>query len=283
MSRLDFEITHDPAQFAGRAESFLADRLERNVLATVLLNILNGPLTGVFAVGVDRGGVESDGQIQAAALRTPPWPMLATGIGERDAGELLSAWLVEDPDPPGVNAEPETARAIAAAWAVNTGGRTHCSMREAMHVLDEVRDPPRPAAGVLRSADPGERPLLTDWMRAFVAEAGVAESEQADQMIEGLLTAGRLFVWDNQTPVSMLAFSPRVAGVTRIGPVYTPPELRQRGYASSAVAAASRRALADGAQRCALFTDLANPTSNKIYADVGYRKIADWEEHRFEA
>jgi predicted GNAT family acetyltransferase len=70
--------------------------------------------------------------------------------------------------------------------------------------------------------------------------------------------------------------------VTRIGPVYTPPELRRRGYASSAVAAVSRQALAAGAQRCALFTDLSNPTSNKIYADVGYRRIADWEEHLFE-
>jgi len=31
-----------------------------------------------------------------------------------------------------------------------------------------------------------------------------------------------------------------------------------------------------------LFTDLANATSNKIYAEVGYRRIGDWEEHAFE-
>jgi predicted GNAT family acetyltransferase len=30
-----------------------------------------------------------------------------------------------------------------------------------------------------------------------------------------------------------------------------------------------------------LFTDLANPTSNKIYAEIGYRRVADWEEHAF--
>ena len=34
--------------------------------------------------------------------------------------------------------------------------------------------------------------------------------------------------------------------------------------------------------RCMLFTDLSNPTSNKIYAEVGYRRIADWEEYAFE-
>jgi predicted GNAT family acetyltransferase len=44
------------------------------------------------------------------------------------------------------------------------------------------------------------------------------------------------------------------------------------------VAAASRGALQSGAARCMLFTDLANPTSNKIYAEVGYRRCGDWEE-----
>jgi predicted GNAT family acetyltransferase len=31
-----------------------------------------------------------------------------------------------------------------------------------------------------------------------------------------------------------------------------------------------------------LYTDLNNPTSNRIYADVGYRRIAEWEERVFE-
>jgi predicted GNAT family acetyltransferase len=66
-----------------------------------------------------------------------------------------------------------------------------------------------------------------------------------------------------------------------IGPVYTPPALRRRGYAGAGVAAASRRLLDAGASRCVLFTDLDNPTSNKIYYEVGYRRFADWEQHRF--
>lgn len=106
--------------------------------------------------------------------------------------------------------------------------------------------------------------------------------EQAHQIVDAQLARERLFVWDDNGPVSMVALSPTVAGVIRLGPVYTPPERRRRGYASSAVASASRRVLADGGQRCALFTDLANATSNKIYAAVGYRRFADWEEHAFE-
>ena len=75
--------------------------------------------------------------------------------------------------------------------------------------------------------------------------------------------------------------SPPVAGVPRIGPVYTPPAHRRRGYAGTAVAEVSRRALAAGASICMLFTDLGNPTSNKIYAEVGYRRFGEREEYRF--
>lgn len=277
-----FEITHDPEAFATRAEAFLAARIERTVLATVLLNVRSGHYVSgrpTFAVGVD-----AEGEMRSAALRTPPWPMLATEIVDADADELLSVWLAEDPAPPGVSGQPPTARAIAAAWAARTGGHARCSMREAMHVLQAVSEPPRPASGQLRAAHPGERQLLADWLRGFARDTGVlGGGSQAEQIVDAQLAAGRLFVWDDNGPTSLVSLSPRVAGVTRLGPVYTPPELRRRGYASTAVAAASRQALASGAERCALFTDLANPTSNKIYAEVGYRRIADWEEHTFQA
>jgi predicted GNAT family acetyltransferase len=80
----------------------------------------------------------------------------------------------------------------------------------------------------------------------------------------------------------MAGTGPRISGVARIAPVYTPPEHRNRGYATTLVASLSRQLLTEGATCCTLFTDLANPTSNKIYAEVGYRRIADWEEHAFE-
>jgi predicted GNAT family acetyltransferase len=82
--------------------------------------------------------------------------------------------------------------------------------------------------------------------------------------------------------VSFVGMNRPIAGVVRIGPVYTPPEHRRRGYAGSAVAAASRLALGNGARVCMLLTDDTNPTSNKIYAEVGYRAFGAWEEYAFE-
>ena len=68
--------------------------------------------------------------------------------------------------------------------------------------------------------------------------------------------------------------SPPSFGVARVGPVYTPPAQRGFGWASNAVAEISRRIQAEGARAC-LFTDQANPTSNKIYAALGYQPVAD--------
>ena len=66
-----------------------------------------------------------------------------------------------------------------------------------------------------------------------------------------------------------------IAGMVRVGPVYTPPDLRGRGYASAVTAEVSRAALAAGAGEVLLYTDLANPVSNSIYQRIGYGKIED--------
>lgn len=52
------------------------------------------------------------------------------------------------------------------------------------------------------------------------------------------------------------------------------PPQRGHGWASNAVAEISRRIQAEGGRVC-LFTDQANPTSNKIYAALGYKPVAD--------
>jgi len=270
-----FVVTRDPAEFAARTELLFSQRIECNLLATVLMSVLDGRYadsTPVLAYGVgDRG------EVRFGALRTQPWPLLASPL-DSSATEFVELWLQADPGVDSVNSVRQTARAIAAAWQRQTGGTARRRMSEAMHILEEVLDPPRPARGELRLADPAERPLLVDWMRDFVTEAGLTGAAQAEALIDSRMRRQGLLVWDDGQPVSMVGVTPEVAGVVRIGPVYTPLPQRRRGYASSAVAAASRHALADGAERCMLFTDLDNPTSNKIYAEVGYRRTGDWEE-----
>jgi predicted GNAT family acetyltransferase len=274
---MTFLLTRDAEKFAAAVGPLIEHRLECNVLATVLGGVRQHHHPASEALFSYRVG--PDGQPTAAVMRVPPWPLLVGALDPDDAGELVRAWLEEDPHPPGVSGRASPARAVAAAWAEQTGGSSRVRMREAMHVLEQVHDPARPAAGALREADESDFELLVAWMVAFATEAGVMGGERSRQMVRSSMTGRGLFVWEDGRPVSMLAAHPSVGGVVRIGPVYTPPEHRRHGYAGSAVAALSRRALVAGAARCMLFTDLANPTSNKIYASVGYRRVGDWEEH----
>jgi predicted GNAT family acetyltransferase len=271
-----FVPIRDAKAFAARTEKLLAAHLECNVLATVLKSVLDRahpeppPLLAV--------GIDADDEVAFAALRTPPFPLLVSPLEPRDADSLVELWLEIDPELPGVSGMPETASAIAAAWTRRTGGEARRTSEEAMHVLTEVKDPPRPARGRLRLPEDDERDLLVAWMREFITEARLVGAAQVETVVDARVRYGGLLLWEDEEPASLIGLNHPVAGVVRVGPVYTPPPLRRRGYASSAVAAASRRALAAGATRCMLYTDLANPTSNKIYAAVGYRRCGDWEE-----
>jgi len=277
-----FERIREPQEFAERVWPFVAERVERNVIGTLLLDVQAGSYDQyLLATGLD-----DDGRVVWVGMRVAPWYLLTSDLDPALADALVGWWQRFDPQLNGVDGPPETARAIADAWAARSGAPTRLQISEAMHVLSEVTDPPHGrASGELRAARGADRELLTDWMVAFQQEAGWPGlgREEAARGVDMRMARDGMLIWDDGRPVSLVGLNRVVAGVARIGPVYTPPSLRGRGYATSAVAATSRRALAGGAERCMLFTDLANPTSNKIYAEVGYRRTGAWEQHVFES
>ncbi len=103
------------------------------------------------------------------------------------------------------------------------------------------------------------------------------------EVVLARIASGNIFLWHDQGPVSMAQkLRPTRHGISVSG-VYTPPELRRRGYASSCVAALSQQLLDAGFAYCTLFTDLSNPTSNEIYQRIGYRPLGDSQVIRFDA
>jgi predicted GNAT family acetyltransferase len=81
----------------------------------------------------------------------------------------------------------------------------------------------------------------------------------------------------------MVAWGGRTAEGVRIQYVYTPPAERRKGYASASVAALSQQLFDEGSPRCFLFTNAANPTSNKIYRAIGYERVCDFRLYDFRA
>jgi predicted GNAT family acetyltransferase len=136
----------------------------------------------------------------------------------------------------------------------------------------------------LRPARPDEQDLVTGWYDAFMVDAdeqagrtpgsSAHESPAPDEMRRRIET-GRIFVWEvDGAAVHVTAASEPAFGVSRIGPVYTPREHRGRGYAGRAVYEVSKQLIDSGVRAC-LFTDQANPTSNKIYEALGYERLVD--------
>ena len=127
---------------------------------------------------------------------------------------------------------------------------------------------------------------MVAWMRAFDAEAMGPDAGRQDMavLVDQMLSAPDRtgWIWDDDGPVAMCqSTGPTPRGV-RIGAVYTPPDLRRRGYASALVAAASQAELDRGRRWCFLFTDVENPTSNAIYQRIGYRPIREIQALQFD-
>jgi len=150
------------------------------------------------------------------------------------------------------------------------------------------RSPTCRASGGLREATRADYDLLVDWFAAFGREAlhdGEPGLEQHERQIRMRLdsTVGGIGLWeDDGDVVSLCGYgSPTPSGI-RIGPVYTPPELRGRGYATTLTADVSAAQLARGRRFCFLYTDLANPTSNAIYERIGYVRVCESKQLAFE-
>ena len=222
---------------------------------------------------------ERAGRPAAFVMMTGDHPALVTGFapeGEIGFADLAAAML-------------EAAcgrRASTARGAAPTGLRMPSPMpvrgrRYAARCarFSSVRCGRRPQGqGSFRVAGAGDAPLLAPWTSTFGADIGESIPEpDAIETVAALTSAEDLAVWERDGEVvSMAAVNRRTAWSSNVAYVYTPPENRGRGYASAVVAALSQRELDAGAEWCCLFTDLANPTSNHIYAAIGYKPVCDY-------
>jgi predicted GNAT family acetyltransferase len=229
--------------------------------------------------------VVDGGEPIAVATRTPPHNLVLAAPRTDNALELLVAGI--DDDPPGViGARPEVER-FTDAWSARKHVTARRVFAQGIYTLEHVQPVP-PAPGRTRSQEPGDTDLLIDWMQAFEAEALdhlEPDEERARRIVEYRLDAERagMVLWEDDGPVCVAGFGGETPNGIRIGPVYTPPALRGRGYATALVAELSASLLAGGRRFCFLYTDLANPTSNAIYERIGYLRVCESAEIAFDA
>jgi predicted GNAT family acetyltransferase len=232
--------------------------------------------------------VEDHDGVAAAAAMTPPHGLLVFSEHvdcvpalRAIAHDLVNAgWSL-----PSVNGPEPVCTHFAALWSEITGVRSEVAIRERTFELRQVIHPVY-SPGRLRQAALDDLDLLTQWFMDFNEEARVEVTVPTlDEMRAGVqrrIANAMLYVWEDGETVSLAGTSRPTANSIAIGPVYTPPHLRGKGYASSCVAQLSQLLLDQGRTFCTLFTDLSNPTSNHIYQKIGYRPICDYTVYHFE-
>jgi len=271
MARYEARLTDDPRRFLAVLGTLAAGRAaEHHVVATVAERLDEA---GAGAPGTVLGWVAADGRPVGAAVRVAPHPLVLSPLPERAAGPLVAAALERAPDIDEVAGAEPAARVAATVAAEATGRRPRLRMAQLLHELGVPVEPRPMPPGRLRPAAEDDLPLLAAWWPAFGRDVGLPDEVDLDRVAE-LVRAGRVDLWDDGGPACMVGRTPPTLGLTRIAPVYTPPERRRRGYAGAAVWAVSRDALAAG-HGCILYTDAANPTSNSVYRGVGFRPIAE--------
>jgi uncharacterized protein len=266
-------------EFLANAGEFLAAREPKhNLILGLSSRLRREPLMygepAYFAVARD------DDHIVGAAMRTPPHNFLLSEIDDEAAiGPILGDARAAFGSLPGVVGPKERAAQFATAWAEATGATARLELAQRIFSAEHV-DPPRPAPGRMRDYVPADRELASRWMDAFVAEAlpkDAPHPESSEEFVDRREEDpdGGLVLWEDDSAVSMAGYGGLTPHGIRVGPVYTPPELRGRGYASALTAALTQRLLDGGRRFCFLYTDLANPTSNRIYQRIGYRAVGD--------
>jgi predicted GNAT family acetyltransferase len=296
-SGYDVWFTENAAEFLERAgERLSLDPVTGTVLTTIAQRHAAAAERGEdprapyawFAVVTGRVG-----EIAGIAMRTAPfapYPPYLLEMPDDAAVALADALLAKGEKVGGVNGLRPAADVFADRVAAATGATPEVAMHTRLFELGTLVDP-QPVPGRLRAVRPEEADLALRWIRQFMVDADEQAGREPGSGHDGdhftiedvqrKLQEGVLWFWvdEDDRPVHLTGANPPAYGVSRVGPVFTPKEERGRGWASNAVAEVSRL-LRDRGLRVTLFTDQANPTSNKIYMALGYEAVVDTVELR---
>lgn len=279
----------DPRDFLQQTLPFL---LQHEAIHNVIIGIVSRlAATGEMARDVYIAHVQNDaGDVVGAAMRTPPYGLVLSNITDSAAIVPLANDVAKMyQSMPTVLGEASDALAFAERWQDLVGQSFSLKTGQGLYQLDEVI-PVTNVDGEYHVPTESDAETIIEWAIAMEREAMGNERhrDEAERLVKLKLSANdplnAFRLWRvNDVLVSMAASTrPTPNGVT-INFVYTLPEQRNHGYASAVVAALSQEMLDYGRAFCALYTDLANPTSNKIYKAIGYQHLSDQQLLEFAA
>lgn len=274
---MQVSFSEDPSEALAAAGAFLRARpVDNTVILSLLRSRIARPQPGRYV------WVESDDDVCGFFMQSPVEFLAPITPMPREAVEALVAAL-DGVMVPGINGEAATAAVFAGAWASRrkVPARPADGMR--LYSLDAFV-PPAPVPGVLRPYREDDFPRVVQWTRAFADETGapMPPTESDEASARDLIDSRRIWLWEvDGTVVCMVGAIAGAENVSRVGPVYTPPDQRGQGFAAACTGAVTQLLLDEG-EHPVLFTQLENPTSNSVYQRLGYRAVSEFVRYSFE-
>ncbi len=244
--------------------------------------VANAPVERIDGVDVERWFATATGAAIGCAMQSAPDRQLVIeGSDVLAATAFVPAFVATGRPLIGLIGEEPACAAFIAALAELSAARYERQARLRHHRLTAV-SAVRPASGAMRAARDDDVAWIIAETLAFLVEVKLPDPPSRIQdYVHRRHAGGRYRIWEDAGErVALAGMSDAGDAGARIGPVWTPPAHRGRGYATSLVAALSSEILTRGTREIFLTTDLANPTSNAIYARVGFVPLGDYGEYR---
>jgi predicted GNAT family acetyltransferase len=267
------------AAFLERVETYLATHeVENNLILGLCSEAARKPPEEPWLLWT----VEAGGDIVGAAIRTPGQNLILTRLDTAAEATLIAELIQQQIALPGVSGPVDATAAFVRRWTEATGQAARVFMNQCIYECRTVVAPVS-VPGRMRPAADGDANWLVNWVSQFHDAIGLPESlDHVIELVAARTASQKLWIWEDGEPVSCAGYSRDFARWAAIVFVYTPPEFRGRGYASACVAALTQQLLATGREFCCLYTDAANPTSNRIYQQIGYRPVCQATMWRFD-
>ena len=218
--------------------------------------------------------------VLACAVHIAPFKLVITRANREPIAALARDVFEAIRDVEGVTGPSRSAGDFALAWNKLSGVEPVLGMRLRIHETRTVveSDLPTPP-GHFRPARPDDSKLLSGWTEVFIADARIPEPIDPSVIVNDAIKRGRLHVWENGRPVSMAAWTGKTPSGVRINFVYTPREMRGKGYATACVKALTKQQLEQGNAFCWLYTDMSSAASPNIFKRIGYWPVSDVSEY----
>lgn len=271
------ELLASAEEFLVRTQSLReADPFRTNILGSVATAVADGSLT--YDAHLWWVLIDGRGQTIGAAMRTAPHGMILSPMPIDAIPELARAVSRQDDELPSVSGPISVVEKFVDEYrgTGSLGSNRHAELEEEdlLYALNKLSIPS--VEGEMSTATSEDFELILEWYIQFGKDTGVLMPNPQGSIKAGLGRNSYRFWSVSGEKVCLAGHAPLVdtpeGTVARIGPVYTPPRRRRRGYAGALTAKLSEELVNHGT-KVMLYTDASNPTSNSIYQKIGYELI----------